>query len=215
MARVLSMHGFRMTEAATGKAGLARAREDAPDLVILDLVLPGMRGVDVCQELKQDTRTAGIPILILTGNDDEGQEVSCLDMGADDYLTKPVRSERLLARLRALSRRGPSKPAEGAALRLGPMLLDYDRKLVSLKGKDYAHLTPKEFGLLYHLAQHSPQPLDRVSLYKAVWGMAPPSEGSLKTVDVHVRRVRLKLRWDSQEWLVTVSGRGYCLVPTD
>jgi len=211
--RVLSLHGFRVVQAATGKAGIAGAFRDSPDLVILDLVLPGMRGLDVCQALKQDAATAGIPILILTGNDEEGLEVACLDMGADDYLTKPVRSERLLAHLRALLRRIPARPADGGRIvELGDMALDHDRKVVRLRGKEYSHLTPKEFGVLYTLALNSPLPRDRVSLYRDVWGMDPPSEGSLKTVEVHIRRLRLKLELDPDEWLCTVSGRGYCLV---
>ncbi|MFA5139034.1 MAG: response regulator transcription factor [Elusimicrobiota bacterium] len=210
--KVLSMHGFRVVEAATGKAGIAQAAKEKPELIILDLVLPGMRGLDVCQALKQDASMAGTPILILTGNDEEGLEISCLDMGADDYLTKPVRSERLLARIRALLRRPGKTSGGGQALELGPLRLDFERKLVTLGGKQYGHLTPKEFGLLYCLAQCSPQPRDRAKLYEEVWGMEPPSEGSLKTVEVHVRRVRLKLRWTSEDWLKTVSGRGYCLV---
>lgn len=213
--KVLSMHAFRVIEASTGKAGIAQTREASPDLVILDLVLPGMRGLDVCQALKQDSSTAGIPILILTGNDVEGLEVSCLDMGADDYLTKPVRSERLLARIRALLRRPARPPTENPVIELGPMRLDFERKIVALGGKEYGHLTPKEFGLLYCLAQCSPQPRDRARLYQDVWGMEPPSEGSLKTVEVHIRRLRLKLRWGSEDWLKTVTGRGYCLVAPD
>jgi len=206
------MHGFHVLEAASGKAGLAKTAEEKPDLLILDLVLPGMRGLDVCQALKQDASTAGIPILILTGNDEEGLEVSCLDMGADDYLTKPVRSERLLARVRALLRRPGKQSGGGKFLDIGPLHLDFERKIVTLNGKEYGHLTPKEFGLHYYLAQCSPQPRDRAKLYEEVWGMEPPSEGSLKTVEVHVRRLRLKLRWSSADWLKTVSGRGYCLV---
>lgn len=214
LSRVLPLHGFRTVEAATGKAGVAKAAEENPDLVILDLVLPGMKGLEVCQALKQDVATAGIPILILTGNDREGLDIACLDTGADDYLTKPVKTERLVARCRALLRRSQKAPAHGSGnLSLGALGLDYARKLVTLEDKQFPHLTPKEFGLLYYLAVHSPEPRDRVTLYREVWGMDPPSEGSLKTVEVHVRRVRLKLRWRSEQLLRTVSGRGYCLVP--
>ncbi|OGR59806.1 MAG: hypothetical protein A2X36_13930 [Elusimicrobia bacterium GWA2_69_24] len=214
VSQVLSMHGFGMHEAGTGRTGIAKARELLPDLVLLDLVLPGMRGLDVCQALKQDAATAGIPILILTGNDVEGLEVACLDMGADDYLTKPVRSERLLARCRALLRRsmGPAQE-ESRTVSLGALRLDFDRKLVVLDGREYPHLTPKEFGVLFDLARHSPDPRDRTALYHDVWGAEAPSEGSLKTVEVHVRRIRLKLHWGNEEWLRTVSGRGYFLAP--
>ncbi|MDD5627480.1 MAG: response regulator transcription factor [Elusimicrobia bacterium] len=213
VAGVLRLHEFEVEEAGSGRAGAGKAQSDRPDLIVLDLVMPGMSGLEVCQLLKQDPQTASIPILILTGNDHEGQDVSCLDLGADDYLTKPVKSERLLAYCRALLRRGRAEEAPPALVRAGALTLDYGRKLVSFKGKEYAHLTPMEFGLLYELAGRSPEPADRVTLYQKVWGLDPPSEGSLKTVDVHVRRIRLKLGWSSDRWLVSVSGRGYCIQP--
>jgi len=211
VSRILSENGYAVTEAATGKAGLQKAAEDAPDLVILDLVLPGIRGTEVCLELKQKTETSGVPILILTGNDNEGQDIACLYVGADDYLTKPVKTERLLAHCRALLRRAGDAPAAGVTLSIGKLTLDFGKKLVLIAGKEYPNLTPKEFGLLYELAARSPEPQDRTALYKKVWGMEPPSEGSLKTVDVHARRIRLKLGWDADEWLSYVNGRGYVL----
>ncbi len=212
LTKVLPLHGFQALEAGSGKAGIALAARERPDLILLDLVMPGMKGLEVCQVLKQDPLTAGIPVLILTGNDQQGLDIACLDMGADDYLTKPVKAERLLAHCRALLRRvlGPGRKS---LLELGPLLLDHDRKIAALGGTEFAHLTPKEFGLLYDLAIHSPQPRERGVLYREIWGMEPPSEGSLRTVEVHVRRIRLKLGWRSSQWLQTVSGRGYCLVP--
>lgn len=212
VARTLEDEGYTVSSAATGKAGISEAQRHPQDLVVLDLVMPGMNGLDVCQVLKQQVDTAGIPILILTGSDQDGQDVACLDMGADDYLTKPVKAERLIAHVRALLRRllqAEQAPAERA---IGPLRLDAQRKVVSLNGTEYPHLTPKEFGLLYDLAGHSPKPRDRVLLYRDVWGMDAPSETSLKTVDVHVRRIRLKLGWRSDRWLLSVTGRGYCLV---
>src|SRR3989339_62237 len=213
VADLLRLHDFEVSEAGSGKAGAAKAREERPDLIVLDLVMPGMNGLEVCQLLKQDAGTASIPVLILTGNDREGQDVACLDLGADDYLTRPVTAGRLLAYCRALLRRTPADGPAPAAVQIGGLALDYGRKTVSLKGKEYAHLTPKEFGLLYELAARSPEPEDRTALYQKVWGMDPPSEGSLKTVDVHVRRIRLKLGWRSDRWLVAVHGRGYCIQP--
>jgi DNA-binding response OmpR family regulator len=212
VADLLRLHDFEVAEAGSGKAGAAEVRKERPDLIVLDLVMPGMNGLEVCQLLKQDAQTASIPILILTGNDREGQDVACLDMGADDYLTKPVKAERLLSYCRALLRRSHPEGAPGP-VRVGGLALDYGRKLVSLKSREYPHLTPKEFGLLYELASRSPEPEDRTALYQKVWGMDPPSEGSLKTVDVHVRRIRLKLGWRSDRWLVAVHGRGYCVRP--
>lgn len=212
VARTLADEGFRVTAETSGRRAVDLARERSPRLVVLDLVMPGLRGLEVCQALKQDSRTAAIPILILTGNDAEGQDVSCLDLGADDYLTKPVRSERLLAHCRALLRRTePAPPAKGS-LTVGAMTLDYARKAVTIDGRVHDELTPKEFDLLYHLARHPGEPHDRAALYREVWGSEPPSDGSLKTVEVHVRRIRLKLRLKSDRWLLTTPGRGYSLV---
>ena len=137
--------------------GVSEALKDPPDMVILDMVLPGIGGKEVCQALKQEIRTAGIPILILTGEDKEGQEVSCLDMGADDYLTKPVKPALLLAHCRALLRRPPAPPqGPRGQLRLSGLLLDYAEKAATLAGRRIGHLTPKEFGVLYDLALNHP-----------------------------------------------------------
>lgn len=212
---VLTLEGFEVSQAPSGKAGILAAQKNPPDLVILDLIMPGMKGLEVCQILKQDVLTARVPIIILTGNDKDGQDIACLDMGADDYLTKPVKSGRLLAYARALLRRnaGESRETPPALVEVGDMTLDYSRKIVTLDGKDHPHLTPKEFELLYYLARRTPAPTERAAIYKDVWGVEAPSEGSLKTVEVHVRRVRLKLGWKSDQWLVSVSGRGYALIP--
>jgi DNA-binding response OmpR family regulator len=212
VAGILSRNGYSIVEVSTGKVGLRTVAQEQPDLVILDLVLPGINGMEVCQELKRSMETTAIPILILTGNDREGQDIACLDVGADDYLTKPVETERLLAHCRALLRRLSSEVVpHSATLSVGPMELDFGAKKVILKGKAYFHLTPKEFGLLYELALRTPQPVDRMALYQKVWGMDPPSEGSLKTVDVHVRRIRIKMNFGQDEWLSYVNGRGYLL----
>lgn len=214
LAKLLKNDGFTPREAGTGQRGIAEALKDPPDLVILDMVLPGIGGKEVCQALKQEVRTAGIPILILTGEDKEGQEVSCLDMGADDYLTKPVKPALLLAHCRALLRRPPAPPqGPRGRLKLQDLHLDYAEKAATMAGRRIGHLTPKEFGVLYDLALNHPKPRDRVSLYKEVWGMDPPSEGSLKTVEVHVRRIRIKMAWGPGEWLVSVPARGYTLNP--
>lgn len=212
VARVLKLEKYETLEAGTGKLGIEKAKQFPPDLVVLDLVLPGIGGIDVCQALKQDQKTAGVPILILTGEDKDGQEVALLDMGADDYLTKPVKMERLQAHVRALLRRFQfSTQIPSAEIRAGGLDFDYAGKVVILHGKKFPHLTPKEFDLLWELAVRSPKPRDRTAIYKKVWGMDPPSEGSLKTVEVHIRRIRLKLGWRSDEWLLSVPGRGYCL----
>ncbi|MDP3541461.1 MAG: response regulator transcription factor [Elusimicrobiota bacterium] len=212
---VLALEGYTILQAPSGKAGILAAQNEMPDLVILDLIMPGMKGLEVCQVLKQDIQTARLPIIILTGNDKEGQDIACLDMGADDYLTKPVKSARLLAYARALLRRnaGEARAEPPAKLEVGALSLDYPRKIVKVGSKEHQHLTPKEFELLYFLAGRTPQPTERAEVYREVWGVEAPSEGALKTVEVHVRRVRLKLGWKSDQWLVSVSGRGYALIP--
>lgn len=208
VAGLLSQNGYDVRQSATGKAGLVEALEGKPDLVVLDLILPGIKGTEVCRQLKEWSETAGIPVLILTGNDKDGQEVALLDLGADDYLTKPVKTELLLAHCRALLRRPAARVKK---TEVGALELDYDAKVAVFKGKAYPHLTPKEFELLFELAKNAPAPIDRAELYRRVWGMEAPSEGSLKTVDVHARRIRLKLGWESDAWLTYVNGRGYCL----
>lgn len=211
---VLSLEGYEVKQAPSGKAGIMAAQTDTPDLVILDLIMPGMKGLEVCQVLKQDAKTANVPIIILTGNDKDGQDIACLDMGADDYLIKPVKSERLLAYARALLRRNAGEEkAAPASVEVGGLSLDYPRKLVKLGKHEFQHLTPKEFELLYFLASKTPNPTERADVYRQVWGVEAPSEGALKTVEVHVRRIRLKLGWKSDQWLVSVSGRGYALIP--
>jgi len=212
---VLSLEGYTVIQAPSGKAGIMAAQKEKPDLVILDLIMPGMKGLEVCQFLKQDIQTANLPIIILTGNDKDGQDIACLDMGADDYLTKPVKSERLLAYARALLRRnaGEERAEPPVSVAVGALSLDYPRKIVKLGSKEFQHLTPKEFELLYFLASRTPNPTERADVYRQVWGVEAPSEGSLKTVEVHVRRIRLKLGWKSDQWLVSVSGRGYALIP--
>ena len=156
---VLSLEGYEVLQAPSGKAGIMTAQKEMPDLVVLDLIMPGMKGLEVCQFLKQDALTARLPIIILTGNDKDGQDIACLDMGADDYLTKPVKSGRLLAYCRALLRRteGEAHEEAPANVEVGEMKLDYVRKLVTIGKTEHPHLTPKEFELLYYLARRTPR----------------------------------------------------------
>ena len=202
--------GHEATQVLSGKAGVTYASADLPNLVILDMTMPEMGGLEVCQKLKASEKTSQLPILVLTGNSKEGQEVSCLNTGADDYLTKPVNTEILIARCGALLRRLPND-ASRPPLSVGKLVLDYDLKLATLGKRQFPNLTPKEFGLLYEIASHSPKPCDQTSLYQKVWGADPPSPKSLKTVEVHIRRIRLKLGWRENQWLSHVPGRGYCL----
>lgn len=209
--QILEQSPYEIIEAETGEAALSLVLQDQPDLILLDIALPGLNGMEICDRLKSSPRTAHIPVIVLTGNVRQGQEIACLDLGADDYLTKPMDGERLLARCRAVLRRSPPKNAAKPNLRLGALSLNYVQKTVAFRGKVFTHLTPREFSLLYEIACLSPNPCDRVTLYRRLWGMEPPSESSLRTVDVHARRIRLKLGLKPNEWLKHVSGRGYCL----
>lgn len=214
VADVLSSNDFAVSIATSGPNGLRQAREMLPSLVLLDLWMPGMKGFEVCQKLKEDSTTSGLPILIITANDKEGQEIACLDMGADDYLVKPVKKDRLIARCRALLRRAKGTEAPAVSVvEVAGVKLDYAAKTVLIGGVRHQELTPIEFGLLYELARRSPNPMDRAELYRQVWGIEAPSEGSLRTVEVHVRRIRLKLGWKSGDWLQTITGRGYAFIP--
>ena len=212
VASSLKKGGYRTVGAGSGEQGIEIALRDRPDLILLDLVLPGMSGAEACAALKKRVETAGIPVIILTGNDREGQEIACLDLGADDYLAKPVTEARLLARCRALLRRSGKRSAAGV-VRVGSLELDYSLKTAFLGLKSYPHLTPKEFELLHELALASPRPRDRTWLYRKVWAAPPPSEASLHTVDVHIQRIRLKLGWPSDRWIIGIHGRGYLLQP--
>lgn len=202
---------YRVTEASSVEEALERLDQELPDIVVTDMVMPGADGLELCRRIKRSPATCAIPILVMTASDRKGLEVLTLDEGADDYLVKPVPADRLAARCNALLRRAP--PGRKQQLDLGALCLDRGRKLVTFKRRPYPGLTPKEFELLYELARQSPAPVQQEALYRRVWGSEPPSKGSLKTVEVHIRRIRLKLGWNLDGWLRAVSGRGYSIEP--
>ncbi len=212
-ADALANEGFAISTAANAKEALDLLSKNMPELVITDLVMPKMNGLEFCKRLKASGRTAGLPVILLTGSDKEGQQITALDTGADDYLTKPVDLDVLSARCRALLRRSGREKPPPPVLRFGKMILDYAGKSVSLGGKDYPGLTPREFEVLYELAANQPRPYSRVELYERLWGNPPPSKGSLKTIDVHLQRIRFKLGLASGRWLVRITGRGYAFKP--
>jgi DNA-binding response OmpR family regulator len=191
-----------------GKA-LVRAREDVPDLVILDLMLPGMNGLEVCRMLRADPRTAAVPIIMLTARGEESERILGLDVGADDYVVKPFSPNELMARVRALLRRAtPVAESNERVLQCGPVRLDVARHTVSTDGED-VRLTAKEFLLLQYLMEHRGRVLSRDRLLSDVWDYRYP--GATRTVDVHVRRLREKLPFLEQA-LVTVQQFGYKLL---
>ncbi len=168
---------------------MPRLRVAPPDLVILDLMLPGMDGLLVCQAMRADSSTAAIPVIMLTARGDEADRVAGLELGADDYVTKPFSAKELVARVGARLRR-PGTPAASGLVRYETITIDVDRHIVTLDGVE-VKLTAKEFLLLQYLVQHRGRVLSRDVLLTDVWGYQ--YTGGTRTVDVHIRRLREKL----------------------
>ena len=194
--------GFRISTAVDGASGLQKAREDRPDFIVLDLMLPKMSGLEVCKILKNDTATSHIPILMLTAKAEEIDRIVGLEFGADDYVTKPFSPREILLRIRAILRRGETP---GESLKAGPISIDAGRHEVRVNGKQ-VHLTSLEFKLLRTLVQRRGRVQDRDRLLNEVWGYE--SVIDTRTVDTHVRRLREKLG-KAGDAIETVRGFGY------
>ncbi len=188
-----------------GPAALSAARKQAPDCVVLDLMLPGMDGLEVCRALRAEAATASIPIIMLTARAEESDRIVGLEIGADDYIAKPFSPNELVARVRALLRRVHRTPAAEALLRFGDLTMDLSRHTV-MDGAREVKLTAKEFMLLQYFLQHRGRVLSRDVLLGDVWGYR--YTGGTRTVDVHVRRLREKLPVLTNA-LVTVKQFGY------
>jgi two-component system response regulator RegX3 len=208
LAFLLRREGFTTAVAATGQDALAEFDRNGADIVLLDLMLPGMSGTDVCKALR--TRST-VPVIMVTARDSEIDKVVGLELGADDYVTKPYSARELIARVRAVLRRG-SEPAEVDALpgvlAAGPVRMDVERHVVSVNG-DVVPLPLKEFDLLEYLLRNVGRVLTRGQLIDRVWGA--DYVGDTKTLDVHVKRLRSKVETDpsAPKHLVTVRGLGY------
>jgi DNA-binding response OmpR family regulator len=189
IAHYLEKVGHRVDRLASGSDVLPRLRKSPSDLVILDLMLPGMDGLIVCQAMRADPALAAIPIIMVTARGEESDRVSGLELGADDYVTKPFSPKELTARVTALLRRA-GRATTSAPLRYGPIVIDVERHHVTLDGED-VRLTAKEFLLLQYLVQHKGRVLSRDLLLSDVWGYH--YTGGTRTVDVHIRRLREKL----------------------
>ena len=207
MAHYLQKAGWQPHLTASGDEALAYARREPVDLVILDVMLPGLSGLEVCRALRHDRATAGIPIIMVTARAEESDRIAGLEIGADDYISKPFSPNELVARIRALTRRMRREEPAETTLRLGSVVMDLSRHTVSDDGKDVA-LTAKEFLLLQYLLQHRGRVLSRDLLLEDVWGYR--YTGGTRTVDVHVRRLREKLPVLVTA-LVTVKQFGYRL----
>jgi len=214
VARYLDKAGFSTERAASGREALQTIAAKPPDLVILDLMLPHVDGLEVCRLVRASDATAAVPIIMLTARAEESERIVGLELGADDYLAKPFSPNELVARVRALLRRaqrgsGPAAPGKTSKpLAYGPIALDTDRHVVSSGGRDVT-LTAKEFLLLEYLLQHRGRVLSRDVLLTDVWGYR--YTGGTRTVDVHVRRLREKLPV-LVDGLVTVKQFGYKLL---
>jgi len=203
---MLRREGFEVAVAATGPDALSEFDRSGADLVLLDLMLPGLSGTEVCRTLRQ---RSSVPVIMLTARDSEIDKVVGLELGADDYVTKPFSSRELVARIRAvLRRRAEPEELAPAALEAGPVRMDVDRHVVTVNGGQVP-LPLKEFDLLELLLRNAGRVLTRGQLIDRVWGA--DYVGDTKTLDVHVKRLRAKIEPDpsNPRHLVTVRGLGY------
>ena len=202
----LEKAGFRTLTAADGRRALELARRELPDLITLDVMLPEHDGWEVCRLLRQDDRTRRIPVIMLTVKSDEADTVIGLELGADDYLTKPFSPKELVARIKAVLRRA-TEPAPQELMTVGSLRVDFGKHLVWVKDKP-VELTAKEFELLKTFLEAKGRVLGREFLLDRVWGLEQSLEIETRTVDVHVGQLRKKLKGEAKR-LVTVKGAGY------
>ena len=205
----LEKAGYRVAAAADGEEGLKQLFASRPDALVLDLMLPGLNGLEIVREVRGEPLTHDLPVLILTARSAEMDKLLGFEQGADDYLTKPFSPRELVARVKALLRR--SKPTGSArSLEAGPLRVDLEAHVATCAG-ERLDLTPREFDLLAFLARHPGRALTRDELLRKVWGY--DYVGQTRTVDVHVRRLRRELG-DDETMIETVTGVGYKLVPS-
>jgi len=207
IAHYVERSGWTAHIVASGDEALARARQHPVDVVILDVMLPGMSGLEVCRELRANGATDAIPIIMVTARGEETDRIIGLDIGADDYIAKPFSPNELVARIRALLRRSKRTESESQTIKFGSLVMDLERHTV-IDGDQEVKLTAKEFLLLQYLLQHRGRVLSRDILLGDVWGYR--YTGGTRTVDVHVRRLREKLPV-LVDALVTVKQFGYKL----
>jgi len=203
----LERDGFRVTAVADGEEGLQRVFAARPDVLVLDLMLPGRNGLEILREVREQPATRDLPVLVLTARAAEMDKLLGFEHGADDYLTKPFSPRELVVRLKALLRR--ARPDRGTAiLEVGDLRVDGDAREATFRGRRL-ELTPREFELLAFFAQHPGRALSREELLRKVWSY--DYLGETRTVDVHVRRLRVKIG-EKHEVIETVTGLGYKLI---
>ena len=203
----LKKESFRTVSSRNGEDALGLARKERPDLIILDLMLSGMDGLEVCKALKKDRDTSHIPIIMLTAKAQESDKIVGLELGADDYVTKPFSPRELIARIKAVLRRLKEKKEAPEVLKIDDLTIDSSKIKVYVKGKP-VDLTAKEFELLKALVMARGRVLSRDYLLDTVWGLDQAMEVETRTVDVHIRTLRKKLK-SVADHVVTVKNYGY------
>jgi len=203
----LEQAGFHVIAVGDGPSALHAFRRERPDLIVLDLMLPGMDGFDVCRAIR---RESGVPIIILTARVEEEDRVVGLELGADDYITKPFSPRELVARVRAVLRRAQGEISPPAVLRVGDLVIDLERREVRVGDRE-VRLTPTEFELLTAMARHPGRVFTRLQLLERIQGAA--YEGYERTIDAHIKNLRQKIEPDPRnpQYILTVYGVGYKL----
>ena len=205
LALTMKKAGFEVVVTENGYDGLSLIRQHMPDLVVLDLMIPGIDGFEVCKELKRDPKTGAVPILILTARGEEIDRIIGLELGADDYVVKPFSPRELLLRVRAILRRSGQEYRPTSVFKRSGLEIDFEAHRVSLEEQEIS-LTATEFRLLAELIHSQGKVLNREQLLDKVWGYH--FEGYARTVDTHIRRLRQKLL-SCADWIETVRGIGY------
>ena len=204
----LGKAGYQTVEAIDGHEAVALVKNEQPDLLVLDLMLPGIDGLEVCRLLKSNKKTAGIPIIMLTARSEEVDKIIGLELGADDYLTKPFSPRELVARIKAVLRRSYKETVVSGELTIGKLKMNFSRYEAYL-GQEKLELTPKEYELLKLFVTNAGKTYTREQLLEKVWGYE--YYGDTRTVDVHVRHLRAKMSLDPEFAVAieTVRGVGY------
>jgi phosphate regulon transcriptional regulator PhoB len=204
----LKKEGFSVESALDGETALSKIKKGRYDLVVLDLMLPGIQGMELCRILRNDPKTENLPIIMLTAKGEEVDKILGLEMGADDYITKPFSPRELVARVKAVLRRSLEKPSVEKVLKVGELVIDKERYTVTIKAKP-VKLSAKEFKLLLFLAERKGKVFNREQLLDAVWSDEAFVEP--RTVDVHIRRLRAQIEEDPARprYIKTLRGIGY------
>jgi two-component system alkaline phosphatase synthesis response regulator PhoP len=199
----LKKEGFNVLKAVNGEEGIEKAKEFHPDLVLMDIMMPKMDGMEAVEKMRKDDELKSIPIIFLTARSDEKTEVEGLNKGGDDYITKPISTTKLISRIKAVLRRFDETEEEVNRLEVHDLIIDKDRYIVT-RGDEEFQLPRKEFELLYYLASRKGKVRDRQTLLNKVWGDNIYVVD--RTVDVHVRKIREKL---GDHYIETIKGVGY------